>query len=53
MRYCLQEAEARGEDYDRIKHLQITSLDADRVVEKQKKKAKQADQGFAGKTRSD
>ena len=45
---CIQEAEARGEDYDRIKHMNLTSLDAEKIVEKERKKAKQADRGFTG-----
>lgn len=42
----LQECAARGEDYDRVKMLEITADDADRW--ERKKKKKNPDTGFAG-----
>lgn len=42
----MQEAEARGENYDRVKLLEVTAEDADRLERKRKKK--NPDQGFSG-----
>ena len=42
----LQEAEARGEDYDRLKLLDVSAEEAERW--EQKKKKKNPDQGFSG-----
>ena len=42
----LQEAEARGEDYDRLKLLNVSAEEAERW--EQKKKKKNPDQGFSG-----
>lgn len=41
-----QEAESRGENYDRVKMLEITAEDADKLERKRKKK--NPDQGFSG-----
>lgn len=41
-----QEAESRGENYDRVKMLEVTAEDADRLERKRKKK--NPDQGFSG-----
>lgn len=41
-----QECAERGEDYDRVKLLEITADDAERW--ERKKKKKNPDQGFAG-----
>lgn len=41
-----KEAEARGENYDRVKLLEVTAEDADRLERKRKKK--NPDQGFSG-----
>jgi pre-mRNA-splicing factor SYF2 len=46
-----QEAEARGEDFDRLKWLQLTAADADRIIEKKKRKAENVEKGFAGMAR--
>jgi pre-mRNA-splicing factor SYF2 len=43
---CSQAAEARGEDFDRIKSLNITAEDAERKARKRKKP--NPDTGFAG-----
>ena len=42
----LQEAEANGQDYDRLKLLEVSAEEADRLEKKKKKK--NPDQGFAG-----
>lgn len=43
---CLQEAEARGEDYDRVKLLDVGADDAEKW--ERKKKKKNPDPGFSG-----
>ena len=42
-----QEAEAQGEDYDRLKLLEVTAEDAEKL-DKRKKRKKNADVGFSG-----
>ena len=42
-----QEAEAQGEDYDRLKLLEVTADDADKL-DKRRKRKKNADVGFSG-----
>ena len=44
--FGFQECAARGEDYDRVKLLEITADDAERW--ERKKKKKNPDTGFAG-----
>ena len=41
-----QEAEANGQDYNRLKLLEVSAEEADRLEKKKKKK--NPDQGFAG-----
>jgi hypothetical protein len=43
----LQEAEAQGENYDRLKLLEVTADDAEKL-DKRKKRKKNADVGFSG-----
>lgn len=43
----LQEAEAKGEDYDRVKLLEVGADDAEKW--ERKKKKKNPDPGFSGK----
>ena len=47
----LQEAEARGEDYDRVKLLEVGADDAEKWERKKKKKS--ADPGFSGNIETD
>jgi len=42
----VQEAEARGEEYDRVKLLEVTADDAEKW--ERKKKKKNPDPGFSG-----
>lgn len=49
--FLWQEAEARGEDYDRLKLLEVTAEDAEKL-DKRKKRKKNADGGFSGMKRS-
>ena len=44
--YFYQEAEARGENYDRVKLLETTAEEADKFERKRKKK--NPDEGFSG-----
>ena len=44
--YLYQEAEARGENYDRVKLLETTAEEADKFERKRKKK--NPDEGFSG-----
>lgn len=46
-RFLIQECAARGEDYNRVKLLDITADDAERW--ERKKKKKNPDTGFAGR----
>ena len=48
----LQEAEANGEDYDRLKLLEVTADDAEKL-DKRRKRKKNADVGFSGKKHLD
>jgi len=43
----LQEAEARGEDYERTKYKDMSAMDADRKDQKKRAKESKADQGFS------
>lgn len=44
-----QEAEARGEDYERVKYMKLSAADAEKILEEKERREQGADHGFSGR----